>query len=146
MDTPRTIAILNELLAAEQDALLPHLLRSALVVSPTSAAELDTLRRIERETQEHSAWLAELILERDGAPALRPADTRVAGMHYRDLHHALPLLLNDCTARIDLYQRAAEQLGSDRDALALVDRIRTRHEQHRQTLQSPVSPSSAPAL
>jgi len=133
------------LLAVERDVLLPHLLRSALVVSRTSAAGLSVLRRLERETQEHAAWLAELILARDGSPGLCPADTRVAGVHYRDLHHALSLLLDDCSARIALYQRAAGQLDSDRDALTLVNRIRDRHERHREMLQTLASASSAAA-
>ena len=134
MDTAKIIKILNELLAAEQGCVVSHLLRSASVLSEGSVAGLETARRVEREVQEHAAWLAEMVTSLEGTPGLRRADTRTAGVHYRELQRALPALREDCLRLRALCTRAAGQVVGHPRAVTLVERIGARHELHVRSL------------
>ena len=130
MDTAKIIKVLNELLAAEQGCMVFHLLRSASVRQAHSVAGLEIVRRVEREVQEHAAWLAEMVTSLEGTPGLRRVDTRTAGIHYRELHQASPMLREDCLRLRDLCTRAAGQVAQYPRALTLVERIGARHELH----------------
>jgi len=134
MDTAKIVEILNELLAAEQGCVVSHLLRSASVLSEQSVAGLEIVRRVEREVQEHGAWLAGMINSLDSSPGLRRADTCTAGMHYRELERALPALREDCVRLRDLCTKAAGQVAQYPRALTLVERIGARHELHARAL------------
>jgi len=141
MNTAKLVKILNELLAAQQGCVVSHLLRSALVLSGQSVAGLELVRRVEREVHEHGTWLAEMITSLEGTPGLRRADTRTAGVHYRELQQALPALREDCLRLRALCTQAAGQVADYPRAVTLVERIGARHELHARALAE-LTPSS----
>ncbi|MDO8629360.1 MAG: hypothetical protein Q7R41_02605, partial [Phycisphaerales bacterium] len=95
MNDAPLIAVLNELLAAEQQNLAPRLFESTLFVSRLDVEAYDVVRAMAQACREHCAALTELILEFGGQPAPRTGDVTTADLHFLELHYVLPRLIAD---------------------------------------------------
>jgi len=129
MGTDQTVEILNELLALERGSLAPRLLESTAFADNASAADLANVQRIAQASQEHSAWLANMVLSLGGVPGLRLGDLRTADMHYLDIRSSWPRFVADREALIRKYQLANERIDDEPRASDLIQRILQRHRQ-----------------
>jgi hypothetical protein len=134
-DAPR-IAVLNELLAAEQQNLAPRLFESTLFVSRLDVEAYDVVRAMAQACREHCAALTELILDLGGQPAPRIGDVTTADLHFLELHYVLPRLIADQRFLEHKYAIAAPRLAADPGVAALVSRVLDRHRRDLGRIQS----------
>ena len=135
MENEKVCAILNELLAGEQQAAAPRILESTVYVSQLAVAELPVAQRIARQTHSNSEELAELILDLGGVPEPSVPDVATAHLHFQDLHRLLPLLIDDHEKLIRKYEIAAERVASKPRTQELVTRILQRHQEELRELR-----------
>jgi bacterioferritin (cytochrome b1) len=128
------VAVLNELLLAEFGGLGQRLGESQPYADSASCELLAAVQRGAAQTQEHIAWLSEMIVLLGGVPATRVSDVYSTDMHYVSVEVLLPRLLKDTERLVETYRLAADRLAGRR-AAELVNRIRTRHEQQLQALK-----------
>lgn len=130
------IAVLNELLAAEQQNIAPRLFESTLFVSRLDVEAYDMACAMAQACREHCAALTELILDLGGQPAPRPADTSTADLHFLELHYVLPRLIADQQALERKYAFAAPRVAAEPRAAVLIGRILERHRRDLAQIQS----------
>jgi len=129
MGTDPTVDILNELLMLEQRSLAPRLLESTAFADNASAGDLANVHRIAQASQEHSAWLANMVISLDGVPSFPLGDLSTADMHYLDIRYSLPQFIADREALIQKYQLANGRITDEPRASDLIQRILQRHRQ-----------------
>jgi len=129
MSEPAVHDILNELLVEEQRCLAVRLVESTVFVNQAAMDELGNVQRMARASRKHGAWLADLILSLGGVPGLRGIKASSADLHYQDLRHVLPRLVEDCESLVRLYTRALQHVDDEPLAVELVTRIRSRHQE-----------------
>ena len=135
MENEKVCAILNELLAGEQQATASRILESTVYVSQLAVAELPVAQRIARQTHSNSEELAELILDLGGVPEPSVPDVATAHLHFQDLHRLLPLLIDDHERLIRKYEIAPDRVASEPRIQELVTRILQRHQEELRELR-----------
>lgn len=135
MDVYRAIDVLNELLAAEQRGLPRRLLEATVFISPPALGQLTAVQVMARQSEEHGAILADLIIRLGGVPGMRVGDTHSADLHFQHLHNAWPRLVGDRESLIRKYARAAEYVSFDPDAAEAVSQILESHRRELASLQ-----------
>ena len=135
MDTSTVVDILNELLVAEHQSLAPRLLESIVFVSRDTVKGVQPVRRMADQSKEHTEWLTGMILELGGEPGPRFGDPTSADLHYQNIRHALPRLIDGHGTLIRKYSLATPKVESEPRAGELVSRILARHREHTDTLK-----------
>ena len=135
MDTSTVVDILNELLVAEHQSVARRLLESTMFVSRDTVSGARPVRQMAHQNQEHAEWLTGLILELGGEPGPRFGDPTSADLHYQDIRHALPRLIDGHETLMRKYSLAAPRVDSEPQAGELVSRILARHREHADTLK-----------
>jgi hypothetical protein len=136
MNDAPLIAVLNELLAAEQQNLAPRLFESTLFVSRLDVEAYDVVRTMAQTCREHCSALTELILDLGGQPAPRTGDVTTADLHFLELHYVLPRLIADQRLLEHKYSVAAPRVAAEPGAAALVSRVLDRHRRDLVRIQS----------
>lgn len=137
------IAILNELLGREQEALVPRLFESTVFVSQLSIDGWEWARRAARANRAATERLAELIIELGGVPAPRRGRLASADLHYQELRTVQPRIEKDLEELIRYYRAAARQLGSHPQAASVIAETLQEHESERAALHL-IGPSPEP--
>lgn len=122
MASEQTVNVLNRLLLAEYESLIPRLEQVDPYVSMLTADDRTQISRLLHDAQQHRRELSEMILKLRGAPIPPRYSTVTGGMHYVKLSHLMPEVLADLRNLISVYESAAGTTG-DRDADALVSRV-----------------------
>lgn len=120
--------VLNGLLALEQSALSRRLVEATVFVTRLALPEIELVRRMVRESDEHCAWLVALIIDLGGEPAPRGGDLRSADLHFQELHYLLPRVIEEAERVVRGYDRAVEQVAPEPRAARLVARILARRK------------------
>ena len=136
MTEPMIIDVLNELLAAERSAPSLRLIESIVFVSRSAAADVVVVRRMAEQSQQHAGWLTEVILQLGGSPGLRVGDMTSAGLHFLELRSAMPYLLTEVEGMVRKYHAASARVSSESQALDVVGKILTRHEENRLSIKA----------
>jgi len=125
-----TIDILNELLGLEQTSVIERLHRSGVFVSRAWADGYPVVKRMTEEVYEHGQWLVQLILDLRGGVWPRANDPTCADLHYQELCHLLPRVIDNEKAIIAKYELARSHLALEPQAIEVVSRILARHSEH----------------
>ncbi len=133
MASTMTIAVLNELLVAEQCNPAGRLLESTVFVSDVSSEAEGVVRGMIEATTEHRRALTALIRRLGGEPGPRGNDVMSGDLHFQELGGAVQRVTSGQRRLIALYQRALERLGDEPEAAAVVSQI---VEQHRTDLSA----------
>ena len=136
MTEPMIIDVLNELLAAERSAPAHRLIESTVFVSRAAAEDIFVVRRMTEQSQEHAAWLTEVILQLGGSPGLRVGDMTSAGLHFQELRSAMPYLLTQSEGLVRKYHAASARVSSESQAVDVVGKILARHEENRLAIKA----------
>ena len=121
--------MLNRVLAAEYESLLPRLKESDPWVSLNSADDGAELIATVRDAESNVRELNEMILDLRGAPVSRRAATASSSVHYVNLSYLMPAILADLRRLISIYESAAGTTGH-RQADALLSRILENYRRH----------------
>ena len=113
MTEPMIIDVLNELLAAERSAPAHRLIESTVFVSRSAAEDIFVVRRMAEQSQQHAAWLTEVVLSLGGSPGLRIGDLSSAGLHFQELRSAMPYLLSESDELVRKYKAASARVLSE---------------------------------
>jgi len=135
-DDAPLMAVLNELLAAEQQNLALRLFESTMFVSRLDVSAYDIVRGMADAGREHCAALTQLILDLGGDPAPRAGDVTTAELHFLDLHYVLPRLIADQSALAGKYALAAPRLAGQPRTAAVIGGIVDRHNRNLAQVQS----------
>ena len=127
MEDFAAIAVLNELLAAEQHNLALRLFESTMFVSRLDVPAFDAVSAMACACRDNCATLTELILDLGGQPVTRTADPSTADLHFLEAHHVLPRLVADLQSLERKYALGAQRLAGEPRASALANRILDRH-------------------
>ncbi|MHC5110427.1 MAG: hypothetical protein ACYTHJ_11175 [Planctomycetota bacterium] len=122
------IALLNELLALEQRQLSLRLTESTVFVSRMSVEQSQVIRRLNRLAEEHGASLCKAITATGGVPGMRVGDIHTAHLHFQELHHVWPKLIEDYEHLVSAYRLAAERLSPYPAAAKIVGDIHASHQ------------------
>lgn len=125
--TQPVIAILNELLAAEQRSVALRFSESILFVSPLHARNDLLIQEIAKQNREHAGWLTETVLELGSAPGIPVGDINSGDLHFCDLRMVAERLVSDLRHLARLYEMAAQHVSADPVAAEVVARILARH-------------------
>lgn len=128
MNVDRIIAVLNELLVRERDALSLRLFESTVFISRLSIDSSRVARSIVARAEDHTSKLVQLILDLDGSPRPPKNSISSADLHYQELNFVLPRLAEDQKRLLAAYRRGAELVGEHQGASALVAEIAADHE------------------
>jgi hypothetical protein len=130
----RTLEVLNRLYAAERRSLLPRLAETGAFVTWASAGDMDLVKKMIAQEEEHFGWLAEAAERCDGALYPAGPDVHTGHLHYLDLHAMMPLVVRNIEAMVRTYKEAGEQ-PLTLDAADAVFRILSRHSRHLEQLR-----------
>lgn len=133
MASTMTLAVLNELLVAEQCNPAGRLWESTVFVSDVNSEAEGVVRAMVEATVEHRRSLTALIRRLGGEPGPRGNDVMSGDLHFQELGEAVPRVISEQRRLIALYQRALERLGDEAEAVAVVRQI---VEQHRADLSA----------
>lgn len=122
MANEQAVNVLNRLLRAEYESLVPRLREADPFVSMESADDRRVIAGILRDVESHERDLSEMILRLRGAPASPRYSTDSGAIHYVTLAHLMPQILANLRQLIALYESSAGTTG-DREADGLVSRI-----------------------
>jgi bacterioferritin (cytochrome b1) len=136
MTEPMIIDVLNELLAAERSAPSERLIESIVFISPAAAEDSVVVRRMAEQSQQHAAWLTEVILQLGGSPGLRVGDVMTAGLHFVELRSAMPYLLTEVEGLVRKYHAASARVSSEPQAAEVIGKILARHEENRLAIKA----------
>jgi len=136
MNDTLPIAVLNELLIAEQQNLAPRLFESTLFVSRLDVEAYNVVRAMAEACREHCAALTELILDLGGQPAPRTGDVTTADLHFLELHYVLSRLIAEQRFLESKYAIAAPRVSAEPRAAALVSRVLDRHRRDLARIES----------
>lgn len=123
-----TIAILNELLAMEQQCIAVRLVESTMFVSSLSVRDNQLLRELSDKSTDHSRRLVDAILALGGSPGPRTVDASSADLHFQELHCVLPRLMADQQLLINCYRAAAASISDEVQAIDVIQAILQDHE------------------
>lgn len=138
MDSQTIVAILNELLAAEQSSVLARLNESTVFVSRLSAEASAKVNKMAAAQREHCAWLSESILAQGGSLGPRLQDVSSSDLHFQELHHIMPRVIADREAIIAKYKLAADRFSTESAVDGLISRILARHQDELTSLAGPL--------
>ena len=127
MNEQNAVAILNELLGAEQKSVARRLLESTVFVSAGTVSDQRMIDRLAAMSSEHESWLMQSISGLGGAPAPRVLDVLSADLHFQGLGHAMQRLREDLQRLVATYEAAAQRLISIPQASTLAGEILDRH-------------------
>lgn len=128
-----TLAVLNELLVAEQCSPAGRLRESTVFVSDLGSEEERAVRAMVEASAGHCGVLTTLIRRLGGEPGPRGIDVMTGDLHFQELGGAVPRVISEQGHLIALYQRALGRLGDEPEAAAIVGQI---VEQHRADLSA----------
>lgn len=128
MNLDRIIAVLNELLVRERDALSLRLFESTVFISRLSIESSRVARAIVARAEDHTSKLVQLILDLDGSPRPTRNSITSADLHYQELNFVLPRLAADQKKLLAAYRRAGELVGEHQGASSAVAEIAIDHE------------------
>jgi len=138
------VAVLNALLAAEQQAIAPRLLESTVFVSGAAVSEVRLAERLMAQSRSNQSALADRILELGGEPGPRRNNSASGDLHYLDVHAVLPRVIEDYRRLLGKYRVAGKRLGDDVASTALVTRLTNVHEHELEMLtQLAASPAAS---
>ena len=129
MSPEEVCAILNELLAAEEAAITPRLFESTVFVSQLATAQVPVAQRVAWQSRRNRERLTTLILQYGGVPHPRHPAANVAHLHFLDLHHVLPLTIEDHEMLIRKYEAASKRLASEPPAARPLTAILNKHRE-----------------
>lgn len=134
MNEPETsdaavVDILNELLADEQRNLAAVLMESTVFISGSSVADLQCVRQLAADGQEHARRLADAIQRLGGVPGPRRIDPTTADLHFQELHRVVPRLAAEQNLLVQKYTRAADRVADRPQIQQLLRGIQSQHEQ-----------------
>ena len=141
-DTQPIIAVLNELLAAEQRSVALRFSESILFVSPLHARNNLLIQEIAKQNREHVGWLTETVLELGSSPGIPVGDINSGDLHFCDLNSVAERLVADLRYLARLYEMAAQHVSADPAAADVVARIRARHRNNLETATSLAQPAT----
>lgn len=130
------IDVLNELLAAERSAPAHRLIESTVFVSRAAAEDIFVVRKMAEQSQQHAAWLTEVVLRLGGSPGLRIGDLSSAGLHFQELRSAMPYLLSESDELVRKYKAASARVLSESQAVDVVGKILSRNEENRLAIKA----------
>lgn len=136
MDRTSLIAVLNDLLIAEQCSLAPRLFESTMFVSKLDIDLYQLVRSMAQSSRKHCAMLTEVILELGGQPVPRRVDVTTGDLHFLEVRSLIPRLLASQESLEQLYQQAGTRVGSEVRAASVVARILDRHREYLVRLRS----------
>ncbi len=119
MDRARVYTTLNDLLAAEQAAVLPRLTECTAYIAPDEVDGLEGVGRMAAEQQANVARLAQVLIDLGGQPEPHTRNRHTADFHYVDLDVLLPRVIADERALAARYQ-GAQAAASDYPSAAAV--------------------------
>ena len=140
-----TLAVLNELLVAEQCHPARRLCESTVFVSDLGSEEEGAVRALVEASTGHCGELTSLIRRLGGEPGPRGIDVMTGDLHFQELGGAVPRVISEQGHLIALYQRASERLGDEPEAAAIVGRIVERHRTDLSALERAACDPTAPA-
>jgi len=132
----RAVAVLNDLLAAENRSLAPRLFESTVFVSRFDIDAHRLVQRMNRAAREHAASLTSLILDLGGEPNPLRLDVSTADLHFLELHAVLPRLIDDQSRVVRAYSRAGASLAHAPRVAAVVARFLAEHQQSLDALRA----------
>ena len=135
MNGDAVVAVLNALLAAEQQSIAPRLFESTVFVSDASTGAARLAERLVAQSNSTQSALAERIIDLGGEPRLRSGNSMSADLHYLEVHAVLPRVIADYRRLIETYREAGERIGNDSGGSALVARLTTAHEEELHSLE-----------
>jgi len=141
MNDAVVIEVLNELLAAEQRAIAPRLFEADVFVSSASVAVAQLADQMAAQSAACQRTLAECVSRLGGEPRLRSGSLRSADLHFQELHHMLPRLIDDHGRLVAKYRAAGARLGDDPASAAMVARFLQAHEQVLDALTKMAAPT-----
>ncbi len=146
MTDEAVVAVLNALLAVEQQAVAPRLFESDVFVSGASVDKVRLAERLVAQSRSNQSALAGLILELGGEPGPRCGNTMSGDLHYLEVHAVLPRVIADYGRLLDKYRLAAARVSGDSASASLVSRLTAVHEQELQSLTAlaEAAPEQAP--
>ncbi len=133
MSNEQAVVVLNRLLAAEFESVVPRLAQAGPYVSLSTTNDRAEIDAILRDIQTHKRELTELILKLRGSPAPRRYATDTGGMHYVKLSHLMYEVIAGLRELIALYESSAGTTNNS-EADALISRILDRYRKHLSTL------------
>jgi len=134
MTEEAVVAVLNALLAAEQQAIAPRLFESVVFVSDASIAEVRLAERLVAQSRSNQAALAGRILDLGGEPGPRCGNSASGDLHYLEVHSVLPRVIADYHRLMDKYRSGTARVSGDPASAALVARLTAIHEHELQSL------------
>lgn len=111
------VETLNRLLRAEYESPIPRLAEAAPFVNWPAAADRARIEPMLKDARSHEQALTELILKLRGAPAPPRYETRTGGMHYVDLVHLMPGIIDGLRRLIRAYESVGITGNAEADAL-----------------------------
>ncbi len=145
MTDEAVVAVLNALLAAEQQAIAPRLFESAVFVSGASIAEVRLAERLVAQSRSNQSALAGLILELGGEPGPRCGNSMSGDLHYLEVHSVLPRVIADYRRLLEKYRVADTRVGGESASAALVSRLTAIHDHELQSLTALAGAAPKPA-
>lgn len=134
MPDQSSIDILNRLLAAEYESLVPRLAQADPFVSMPAAGDRAMLVRMAADSRAHERGLIELIIRLRGAPVPRRFAMQSGGVHYVGLSHLIPALIEDLRRLVAAYESVGTSGVAEADAL--IGRFLDEHRRHLSILET----------
>jgi len=134
MANERAVEILNRLLAAEYESIVPRLAEADPYVSLASSEDDAEIRGIGSDVKAHQRDLVQMIVKLRGAPMPPRYSTASGGVHYVRLSHLMPSVITNIRQLISIYESAAGATGHP-DANLLVGAILDNYRRHLATLE-----------
>jgi len=146
MTEEAVVAVLNALLAAEQQAIAPRLFESTVFVAGASIAEVRLAERLVAQSRSNQAALADRILELGGEPGPRRGNPTSGDLHYLEVHSVLPRVIADYRRLLEKYRLAGPHVSGDPESATLVSRLTNVHEHEFEMLTQLARPAAEPAV
>ncbi len=128
MSQQTVLAVLNELLAAEQRAIAPRLFESIVYVSSPSVVMAQLADQMLAQSTTCQRALAGRVSRLGGEPRLRCGSLESADLHFQELHRVLPRLMADHERLVAKYRAAGERVSDDTETAEMVSRFLLAHE------------------
>ncbi len=129
MANERAVEILNRLLLAEYESLVPRLAEADPYVSLSSAEDRARIAGIGEDVKAHVRDLVQMILKLRGSPAPRRFATDSGGVHYVKLSSLMPAIMANLRELISTYESASGATGVP-DADMLIGAILDNYRRH----------------
>ena len=113
----KTIVVLNDLLTAEYESLIPRLGEADPFVTWPAAADRALVERMLTNVEDHERDLTELILTVRGSPVPRRFAMASGGVHYVKLAYLMPAVIESIRKLIETYEHAGPTENTQADAL-----------------------------